>query len=316
MQMEQPNLGIAVGNQNPAKNVTLTDIPSGQEANVTLYCTNMANVHQGVNFSYNLLIVEKTNDQGLEILMDGVPINGRSVLLNQSETTKKVLTIRQTDQSILDYEGIKIRFCSQYQPLKIYDEVTLNAHFIPSSSPVDLVISEPVLNIMTLDHNEGNLEMKVTNFNRQFKGMTKVGVEYRFEGSTTWSRPDTLAFFVNRADSTKLHDQVLPATGDLRLRFNMSDDNTYPQGSYTFRAYTSTMYDTETVKAYSSEITVVKDNMRPRNLATPEPTNGILRYGDDIAIEFNEDIVPGYVSDKNIIITAKLNSQPIDHDVA
>ncbi len=316
VQMEQPNLGIAMGDQNPAKNVTLTDIPSGQEANVTLYCTNMANVHQGVNFSYNLLIVEKTNDQGLEILMDGVPINGRSVLLNQSETTKKVLTIRQTDQSILDYEGIKIRFCSQYQPLKIYDEVTLNAHFIPSSSPVDLVISEPVLNIMTLDHNEGNLEMKVTNFNRQFKGMTKIGVEYRFEGSTTWSRPDTLAFFVNRADSTKLHDQVLPATGDLRLRFNMSDDNTYPQGSYTFRAYTSTMYGTETVNAYSSEITVVKDNMRPRNLTTPEPTNGILRYGDDIAIEFNEDIVPGYVSDKNIIITAKLNSQPIDHDVA
>ena len=33
-------------------------------------------------------------------------------------------------------------------------------------------------------------------------------------------------------------------------------------------------------------------------------------------MEFNEDIVPGYVSDKNIIVTAKLNNQPIQHDVA
>ena len=316
-QMEQPTLAIGVGNQNPSKNATVTDIPSGQEANVTLYCTNMANAHQGVNFSYNLLIVENTNDQGLEILMDGVPVNGRSILLNQSETTKKVLTIRQTDQSILDYEGIKIRFCSQYQPRKIYDEVTLNAYFIPSSSPIDLVISEPVLNIETLDRNEGDLELKVTGFNRQFKGMNKLGVEYRYEGSTSWTRPDTLTFLVNRADSTKLHDQVLPPTGDLRLRFNMSDDIFFPQGSYTFRAYTTTLYGPEQpINVYSSEITVVKDNRRPRNLTTPQPSDGVLRYGDDIIVEFNEDIVTGYVDDKNIIVTAKLNGQPVQHDVA
>ncbi|MBR1377763.1 MAG: LamG domain-containing protein [Bacteroidaceae bacterium] len=315
-QMEQPELGIAVGDQNSSKSVTVTDIPAGGEANVTLFCTNMANVNQGVNFAYNLIIVEQTNDKGLEILMDGVPVNGRSVILNHKETTKKVLTIRQTDQSVLHYEGIKIRFCSQYQPLKIYDEVTLNAHFVPSSSPVDLAISEPVLNLETMGRNEGDLELKVTNFNRQFKGMTKVGVEYRYEGSTTWTRPDTLTFLVNRSDSTKLHDHVLPATGDLRLRFNMSDDNFYPQGNYTFRAYTTTMYGSEAINMYSSEVAVVKDNVRPRNLTTPLPANGILRYGDDLVVEFNEDIVPGYISDDNIIVTAKLNDQPVAHDVS
>ena len=316
VQMEQPNLGIAVGDQNPSKSVTVTDIPAGQEANVTLYCTNLANVNQGLNFIYNLLIIEQSNNKGLEILMDGVPASGRSIMLNHNETTKKVLTIRQTDQSIMDYEGIKIRFISQYQPVYIYDEVTLNAHFIPSSSPVDLVISDPVLNIETLDRNKGDLELKVTNFNRQFKGMRQVGVEYRFEGSTTWTRPDTLTFLVNRADSAKLHDQVLPATGDLRLRFNMSDDNFYPQGNYIFRAYTTTMYGTEPVNVYSDLVAVTKDNQRPRNLTTPLPVNGILHYGDDLVVEFNEDIVPGYVSDKNIIVTAKLNDQPVAHDVA
>ena len=317
-QMEMPSIRISLdGNgDNSAKEVTLSDVPAGQTGQLTLHLTNLSNTNQGFDFSYNIMVQEKANQMGLEILMDGYPANGRSVFIPAGETVKKVITVRQTDQSVLDYEDLELRFCSQYQPIKIYDMVHFNVHFKPSSSPINLTITEPVLNIETLDRNKGDLMLKVTGFDRQFKGMKKLGVEYRYEGSTTWTRPDTLTFLVNRADSTKLHDQVLPATGDLLLRFNMKDDNLYPQGNYTFRAYTTTMYGTEDISVYSSEVNVVKDNVRPRNLTTPAPTDGILRYGDDIIVEFNEDIVPGYVSDKNVIVTAKLNNQPIQHDVA
>ena len=109
---------------------------------------------------------------------------------------------------------------------------------------------------------------------------------------------------------------MLPTTGDLYLSYNMSDTNYYPQGTYTFRAYTTTMYGEEPVTVYSKEIAVVKDDVAPHQLTTPSPSNGILGYGDDMMVEFNEDIVPGYVSDKNIIVTAKLNNQPVQHDVA
>ncbi|MBR6979022.1 MAG: hypothetical protein IKH88_04220 [Prevotella sp.] len=317
-QMERPNIRISLdGNgDNSAKHVTLSDVPAGQPGQLTLHLTNLSSTTQGFDFSYNIMVQEKANQMGLEVLMDGVPANGRSIFIPAGETVKKVITVRQTDQSVLDYTDLEIWLMSQFQPIKINDKVTFNVHFKPSSSPINLAITDPVLNIETLDRNKGDLELKVTGFDRQFKGMKKLGVEYRYEGSTTWTRPDTLNFFVNRADSTKLHDQVLPATGDLLLRFNMKDDNLYPQGNYTFRAYTTTMYGTEDISVYSSEITVVKDNVRPRNLTTPAPTDGILRYGDDIIVEFNEDIVPGYVSDKNIIVTAKLNNQPIQHDVA
>ncbi len=317
-QMEQPNIRISLdGNgDNSAKEVTLSDVPAGQAGQLTLHLTNLNNTNQDFDFSYDLIVQEKANQMGLEILMDGFPANGRPILIPAGETVKKVITVRQTDQSVLDYEDLELYFCSQYQPTKIHDMAKFNVHFTPSSSPINLAITDPVLNIETLDRNKGDLELKVTGFDRQFKGMKKLGVEYRFEGSTTWTRPDTLTFLVNRADSTKLHDQVLPSTGDLLLRFNMKDDNLYPQGNYTFRAYTTTAYGTGDISVYSSEVTVVKDNVRPRNLTTPAPTDGILRYGDDIIVEFNEDIVPGYVSDKNIIVTAKLNNQPIQHDVA
>ena len=317
-QMERPDIRISLdGNgDNSSKHVTLSDVPAGQPGQFTLHLTNLSSTSQGFDFSYNIMVQEKSNQEGLEVLMDGVPANGRSVFIPAGETVKKVITVRQTDQSALDYADLEIWFMSQYQPIKINDKVTFDVHFVPSSSPVDLIVGDPVLNIETLGRNGGDLELKVTNFDRQFKGMKKVGVEYRFEGSTTWTRPDTLTFYVNRADSTKLHDQVLPTTGDLRLHFNMNDDNFYPQGNYTFRAYTTTTYGTNDIDVYSSEVTVVKDNVRPRNITTPTPTNGVLRYGDDISLEFNEDIVPGYVSDKNIIVTAKLNNQPVNHEVS
>ena len=309
-QMEQPDLGVSLDGNTPQKNITVTDIPAGGEANLTLHCTNLATAHQGVNFSYNLVVIESTNENGLQILMDGVPISGRSIMLNQSETSLKRITIRQTDQSLLTYEGIKLWFCSQYQPAKIYDEVTINAYFKPWSSNVDLVIDEPVLNTQ---NKEGLLQMRLKNFNSQFKNLKNVGVEYRFEGNTQWTNMHT--WWTNPKDTVGVSNSLLK-DNDIFYAVNMESNTSYPEGTYEFRAYTTTPYDKDDVRVYSDVITVIKDLTRPRNLFTPSPSNGILRYGDQMAIEFNEDIVPGYVSPKNVIVTAKLNSQEVQHDVA
>ena len=316
--MEKPDIRISIdGNaDNSAKHVILNDVPAGQSGQLTLHLQNLSPTTQGFDFSYNIMVQEKANQKGLEILMDGVPANGRSIFIPAGEMVKKVITVRQTDQSVLDYTGLELRFCSQYQPIKIYDIATFDVHFKPSSSPIDLAISEPILNIETMARTKGEIDMKVTNFDRQFKGMKKLGVEYRYEGSTTWTQPSELQFVVNEEEAAELGGKPLPAEGDLRLKYNMSDANFYPQGTYTFRAYTMTKYGKDEIYVYSKEIAVVKDDQAPRQLSTPAPTNGILGYGDDIMVEFNEDIVPGYVSDKNIIVTAKLNSQAVQHDVA
>ena len=312
--MENPDLQISLPGENGAKSVTVTDIPAGGEANVILYCTNLATVHQGKNFSYDLEIIDETNQNGLQILMDGVPINGRSLSLEHGETATKVLTIRQTDQSVLDYEGITIWFESQYQPSSIHDEVTLNAHFAPSSSPIDLAIREPVLNN---DREDGILDMKLSGFNRQFKNLKNVGVQYRFQGNTQWT--DLFTWWVNPTDTIgrdTVSNALLPESGDLLYAAKMKSNLSFPEGDYQFRAFTTTPYGTELVSVYSDVITVIKDMSSPRSLYTPAPANGILRYGDQLAIEFNEDIVPGYVGDDNVIVTAKLNNSEVNHDVA
>ena len=313
IQMEQPYIQIGVGNSAPGKSATLTDIPAGQSATATLYCSNMTNTHQAIPFGYDVRVMENTDTTGLQILMDGVPINGRTIWMEQGTTSQKVITVQQTDQSILDHEGIRIRFLSQYQPAVIYDEVVLNAHFMPSSSPVALTVANPVVNTDPTTGN-GQLSLKVSGFNRQFKNLKQVGIQYRFAGNTNWTNLYT--WVTNAADTVDTKYELLPATGDLKLTLDMSSNLSYPEGDYEFRAFTMTPYGTEQVQIYSEVTKVVKDMTLPRPLYTPAPANGILGIGDQLAVEFNEDIVPGYVGDKNAIITAKLNGRPIDHEVS
>ena len=313
VRMEEPRISIGDGTGNPGKSLTLTDIPAGQSVNAVLYCSNMSNSHQGRNFYYDFGISEDTNQKGLEILMDGTPVNGRSILLNQNETAQKVISIRQTDESILDYDSIEIWFMSQYQPNVIYDKVLLSVHFQPSSSPVTLTAENPVLNTDVTTGN-GKLQLKLSGFNRHFRNLKEIGVQYRFAGNTQWS--DLYAWATSVTDTAGSNRTLLPTEGDLRMTLDMLEDIYYPQGKYEFRAYTTTPYGKDPIRSYSDVVTVIKDTKRPRPLYTPAPANGILGIGEQLAVEFNEDIIPGYVGSSNIVITAQLNGKPIDHEVS
>ena len=313
-QMEQPVIRISTDGKIGASSATLNDVPAGGTGEFTLHLTNGTTTNSMAKFTYELDVAETYNPNGLEVLMDGVPANGRGIYIPAGETVTKTITVRQTDQSVLDYEGIVLWFCSSYQPFSIYDECKLNVHFVPSSSPIDLTIQEPVLNT---DNKDGMLNLKLSNFNRQFKNMKNVGVQYRFAGNTQWT--DLYTWWVNKADTIgkdTLSNNLLPEMGDIRYAVNMKNNLAYPEGDYEFRAFTTTPYGNDDVQVYSDIITVTKDMTRPRNLYTPAPADGILNYGDQLAIEFNEDIVPGYVGADNVIVTAKLNSQKVNHDVA
>ena len=312
--MEQPVIRISTDGEIGATSATLTDVPAGGTGQFTLHLTNGTTTNQTTHFTYILDIAETFNKKGLQVLMDGVPANGRGIYIPAGETVKKVITVRQTDQSVLDYEDVTLWFESQYQPFTIYDECKLNVHFVPSSSPISLAIKEPVLNN---DREDGILDMKLSGFNRQFKKLKNVGVQYRFQGNTQWT--DLFTWWVNPTDTIgrdTVSNALLPESGDLLYAAKMKSNLSFPEGDYEFRAFTTTPYGTENVCVYSDVITVIKDMSSPRSLYTPAPANGILSYGDQLAIEFNEDIVPGYVGDANVIVTAKLNNSEVNHDVA
>ena len=312
-QMEQPILQISTDGNVGAKTAMLTDVPAGQTGQFTLHATNGSTTNQSIPFGYDLKILERTNTKGLEILMDGTPINDRTLWIPKGETVKKIITVRQTDQSVLDYDSVELYLYSMYQPAKINDHVTIGVHFMPSSSPVVLTAENPVINTDPTT-GKGKLNLKLSGFNRQFKNLKNIGIQYRFAGNTQWTTLHT--WVTDIADSTSESFSPLPATGDIRWTEDMSDNISYPEGEYEFRAFTTTPYGNDPVQVFSETTKVIKDMTLPRPLFTPAPANGILGIGEQLAVEFNEDIVPGYVGDKNIIITAKLNGRPVDHEVS
>ena len=176
-----------------------------------------------------------------------------------------------------------------------------------------LTVTNPVINTDPTT-GEGKLSLKVSDFNRQFKNLKNIGVQYCFAGNTQWT--DIFTWVINKNDSTGTTFSTLPSTGDLKLTLDMSDNISYPEGTYEFRAFTTTPYDGDNIQVFSETVNVIKDMTKPRPLFTPAPANGILGIGEQLSVEFNEDIVPGYVGDKNIIITTQLNGRPIDHEVS
>ena len=316
VQIDRPQIRIGIGDEVPAMSAVKTDIPSGTPTTFKLYITNSSDVK--ADMYYILSASEDSNEKGLILNVDGLSLSsGRSIFVPGGQTVVKTLEVSQTDPSILNYEDVKIKLTSQCQKAEngifpaIMEHATLSVYFTPSSSPVDLVVSNPVLNTDT----DGKLNLKLTNFNRHFKNLKNLGIEYRYEGNPNWT---VVHYYVlDKADSTDASYSVLPATNDVKYVLDMINDVSYPNGTYTFRAFTTTPYGTtDNVRVYSDEVTVVKDMKRPIALTTPTPTNGLLGFGDYLSVEFNEDIIPAYVTDNNIIVTAKVNDQPINHEVA
>ena len=315
--MQNPQIRVSNGNQNPSSTSVITDVPAGEAAIFTLYLTS--EVETDMAMTYVLGVKDATNPDGLQFIVDGVKFNGgRSIVIKPGETIIKTLEVRQTDLSKLDYNDVTLTLSSDCQKNiaslngVIADKANISVHFKPSSSPVKLKADAFVVN--TGGENKGQLTLTLADFNRSFLNLKSMGVEYKAEGSDGWNNIQQYVF--NKADSIAQNDIVVPSTGDVNLILDMSDNNSFPDRTYIFRAYTETEYGTEKVRNYSDEISVVKDMHRPTTIGTPQPADGILHAGDDIVVEFNEDIVPGYVNASNVTVTGKVNSQPTTHEVS
>ena len=313
--MQNPQIRISNGAQNPSSHAVISDVAAGESALFTLTLTNDTEIDGAM--TYVLGVKDDTNSQGLQFSVDGSKISGgRSFVVEAGQSITKTLEVKQTDVSVLDYENICLTFASDCQNDissingVVRDSCTLDVHFKPSSSPVTLKTGSYVVNTA----NSGTLKLTLTDFNRAFQGLKSMGVEYKADGDVQWNRVQRFVFA--QADSTEQGDIVVPATGDVSLLLDMSDNNSYPDRTYIFRAYTETPYGNEGIRVYSDEVSVVKDMHLPTAIGTPQPADGILHAGDDIVLEFNEDIIPGYVNASNVLVTGKVNKQPTTHEVS
>ncbi len=299
MQIEVPQIDVDV--------FDVSDIPSGSAANYTLRLSNASEI--GEDVTYLLFLLDETNPNGAQLMMDGKTLTaeGRLIKVPGNQTLTKILQLKQTDLSILDYDSIGIVFASESQPEDIADTIFINASYVPSSSNVNLKLSNTLMNTQT----GTNLTLTFSDFDRYYHNLKAFRIQYKPQGATDWIQ---LKEYVLKKGPNS-NSEELPKTGS-SVSYILPM-NAFSDGKYVFRVESASTYGTSEVYRYSDEITLTKDMSRPRPLGMPEPATGILGIGDELSLVFNENILRGELTkDQNFLVTGVLNGAEIDHDIA
>ena len=302
MQIEVPQITVDEPN--------VSDVPSGSAANYTLRLSNASEIDEDVY--YKLLVIDESNPHGAQISIDGKTLtDNRIIKIPAGETITKALQLRQTNTGILEYKNIGIVLASQTQYDntstwdQIADTVYISAQFVPSSSEVNMVLSNTVLNTST----GADLSITFKDFDRNYNNLKAFRIQYRRPGDTSWTL--VREYVVNQKDKTA-SNELLPAGANITYTLPMEQ---FADGQYTFRVLSVSTYGTSEVFRTSEEITLTKDMARPQPLTLPAPTDGILNAGDQISVLFNEDLrSSGLNAADNFIVQGDLNDATIAHD--
>mgnify|MGYP000264277176 CR=1 FL=1 len=175
-----------------AEKPVVSNVPSDQAAKFVLNLYNESEAAEGCYF--NLSIVDAANQKGAKFSIDGVPLaDKRGILVDYGEVLQKTLEIRRGTE--YDYEDLAIVLSSQCQADPtgfqeiIADTVYISAHFIPSSS--DINIKSPT-DKWTLNTNSPKdstdkyyMPLTIDGFDVNFQGFHHIEVQYKASSRRT-----------------------------------------------------------------------------------------------------------------------------------
>ena len=269
---------------------SVINVPAGGTAVFDLRLMNESPT--GANLAYVLYLSESSNPNGAAVKIDGLSPNGRSFFISAGQTLNKTLTVQQSDQGIMDYENLKLYLCSacqcdfeDYLP-DIYDTTTFTVHFIPTCTEANFVNISP--NWVVNKYNNNIMPVTVSGYDINHESFQKVFFQYQQQGTT----PTTAMVLYNDTIDTDwasfTGDKIyIDGQAEITFDWNTSALN---DGDYTL-ILTTQCSDLSTFE--SDHIPGIIDRITPRLFGTPDPADGILSFGEDISILFNEPINSG-----------------------
>ncbi|WP_298554848.1 LamG-like jellyroll fold domain-containing protein [uncultured Parabacteroides sp.] len=314
MQIERPSLEV--------EKPVVTNVPSDKAAVYNLKLMNDSKV-SGATAIFTIAIVDAANQKGAKFSIDGVPLGeGRGIEVPYGEVLNKVLEVRRGTE--YDYEDLALVLKSQCQSdptdnqADIADTVYISAHFIPSSS--DINIKNPTdkwtLNTQSsLDSTSGKYYMPLTidGFDVNFTGFDHIEVQYKPSSGSDKDWTNICSFFNDSVPYKAASGEKAMIEGaTISTRFYGAEDQ-----KYDIRAVTFSKVGNEFVTKSSPVISGVKDTKRPVVFGNIQPADGVLGIEDEIRLNFNEEIAEGYMTDvKNFQVTAVRNGSNGDHSTS
>ena len=290
-------------------------VPSGREAKLEIVLKNESETGEELLLP-TLICLE--NPHGLQLSIDGQPFaGGITIPLPYNVETRKVITIRQSDTSILDYENVELGLVSDCEFNKVYDRAHFTIRFSQAAPEATILVNKTVVNSYDVNQAPGSyLTVTAKDYDRTFDGFKSIRVKYRFIGDNSWITAHEFFNGMDMVPDGKLQDgqSLLPTD-----KSSVSHSFALPKidGHYMVCIETTSRYKNSEVTWQSEEIEVMKDTHGPMLLGQTYPNTGVLTPTDDIHIKFNETIRANYITkEKNFIIVGDLNESPIDHYVS
>ncbi|MFH1568439.1 MAG: Ig-like domain-containing protein [Gemmatimonadota bacterium] len=257
---------------------------------------------------YVLRSINATNPGGAILRANGSPVHGGlSFFLNPGQTQEVTLSVERGPNRY-NYEDLALMLVPPCEydcwgngaALTIADTVHFDVRFQAPCS--DIVLYSPVSGWAFSQGDQvakhDSLKLQLSDFELKISeedSIHEIGAQYRPWDSDTWQ------------------DVTGSPVSEVDLQEGMSkkvwwDLSYVPDGVYGLRAYT----DCADGQAFSGIAVGAIDRQRPQVFGTPEPADGVLSYGEDISIAFNEPIQCGSVrADSITVVTATGASVPV-----
>lgn len=309
MQIEKPQISV--------KQPIADNVAGGGEAYFNLQLRNASEVDASAY--YRLMVDDDSNANGATLSIDGVGITGEGRLfkVEAGQTLDKTLVLRQSRTDVHDFENIRLVFASdcQYDPTDdiadIADTISISAYFKPSSSDFKLSFAndQTLVNSVT----GTSLPLIVENLQRDYINFAGVALEYKPETSSTWI---TEAYYANtQAEFDRAQgNKFMLETNSINYNWEMYNliDGVYQVRVRTISKDASGGFIAEKL---GTPLSLRKDVASPKEMGKPQPTDGILNPGEDIAVFFNEDINQPMVTRFNLSVQGELNGHKVRDNV-
>ena len=266
---------------------SVINVPEGSQAVFDLKLTNASPT--GSDFIYELSVDQASNPDGAVLRVDGLDPN-KQFFIPAGQTLTKTLTVEQGASGELNYDSLQLIFHSvcQYDPTDnfpdIADTVRFSARFVPTCTEVNFgnITQNWVNNVYTKD----TMPIVITNYNMNQSTFQKIYFQYQQAGST----PTTfMTVFNDTTGYANFTGRKMLVDGHASVAFDFYT-SALNDGEYTL--FLTTVCSDGSI--YESEhLNGVIDRITPRPFGTPQPADGILSYGEDISVKFNEPINSG-----------------------
>lgn len=275
--------------------------------------------------NYNLLVPVTETALGLNVRVGGNDLREQPMnyVLTTGQPTEVSVTIIPTSSEIYDYEGLRIRLSGTNSDFyTIYDEVTVNLHYVPAATNVEMTTVNRVVSTLT----DQRLNMVVTGYDRHQWGFGCIDLLYREKGAAAFH--NTLArYWLNEATAQALgsripmqgdpHDAQTGYIGEQNTLYHAFDMQQLPDGDYEVVAIARSLFDrgegvnlhTEMPTFETPVLSITKDTTRPTVLGAPMPVGGTLDANGQIGLNFSEDIDPASIKPQNISVSSLIASE-------